>query len=134
MLDRNRAWKHDDRTIRLACENTVQLANALKLRRPGCGTGALRDFSPLYVRFGSGADITRLLSNVRFTLQSGQSADALVCPLSAKTGLKLRVHATCITRALATSSRGFAIRTPIDFATPAVRGTVGRRRVLERRG
>ena len=45
---------------------------------------------PAHVRFGSGADITRLLSNVRFTLQSGQSADTLVCPLSAKTGLKLR--------------------------------------------
>src|SRR5215813_3138377 len=43
------------------------------------------------------------------------------------------VHAICITRALATSSRGPAIRMPIDFATPAVRGTVGGRRVLERR-
>src|SRR5215472_7938971 len=28
---------------------------------------ALRDFDPTYVRFGSRADITRLLSNVRFT-------------------------------------------------------------------
>src|SRR5262249_46315294 len=34
---------------------------------------ALRDFSPVFVRFGSKADITRLLSNVRFTPQSGQT-------------------------------------------------------------
>src|SRR5262249_23622086 len=27
---------------------------------------AVRDFSPAYVRFGSGADISRLLSHVRF--------------------------------------------------------------------
>src|SRR5262245_48002694 len=33
------------------------------------GTAALRDFDPAYVRFGSGAHITRLLSNVRFTPQ-----------------------------------------------------------------
>ena len=38
---------------------------------------ALRDFNPTFVRFGSGADITRLLSNVRFTPQSGQNADIL---------------------------------------------------------
>src|SRR6516164_3046762 len=36
---------------------------------------------------GSGADITRLLSNVRFTPQSGQSADMLVCPLSANSDI-----------------------------------------------
>jgi hypothetical protein len=32
--------------------NIVRLANALKLRRQR-GTGALRDFNPAYVRFGS---------------------------------------------------------------------------------
>src|SRR5262249_43348851 len=36
-------------------------------------TAALRDFSSLYVRFGSGTDITRHLANVRFTPQSGQT-------------------------------------------------------------
>src|SRR5262249_6889140 len=37
----------------------------------------LRDVEPVYVRFGSRADTTGLLSNVRFTPQSGQSADML---------------------------------------------------------
>ena len=32
---------------------------------------AVRDFSPAYVRFGSGVDISRLLSHVRFAPQSG---------------------------------------------------------------
>jgi len=36
------------------------------------------------VRFGSEADITRHLTNVCFTPQSGQSADMLACPLSAR--------------------------------------------------
>src|SRR5215813_1932745 len=34
-------------------------------------TGALRDFRRVYDRFGSGADITCHLANVRFTPQSG---------------------------------------------------------------
>jgi hypothetical protein len=34
--------------------------------------------------FGSGADITRLLSNVRLTPESRQTADAPICPLRAK--------------------------------------------------
>src|SRR5262245_39355291 len=38
-------------------------------------------------RCGSRADITRLLSNVRSTPQSGQSADMLACPLCATSGL-----------------------------------------------
>src|SRR5262245_58080302 len=37
-------------------------------------TAALRNFSPAYVRFGSGADITCLPSHVRFTPQSGHRA------------------------------------------------------------
>ena len=36
---------------------------------------ALRDFSPLHVRFGSKADITRSPSHVRFTPESGHRAD-----------------------------------------------------------
>src|SRR5262249_55596865 len=48
---------------------------------------ALQDFDPAYVRFGSAADIAGLLSNVRFTPHSGQSADMLACPLSAESGL-----------------------------------------------
>ena len=51
------------------------------------GSAALRDFDPAYVRFGSGADITRLLSNVRFTPQSGQRGLAWICLLCAITGL-----------------------------------------------
>jgi hypothetical protein len=31
----------------------------------------MRDFSPLYVRFGSGADIARSPDNVRFAPESG---------------------------------------------------------------
>jgi hypothetical protein len=45
---------------------------------------------PAHVRYGSGADITRLLSNVRFTPVSGQSADILPCPLCAISGLTHR--------------------------------------------
>jgi len=33
----------------------------------------MRDFSPLYVRFGSAADITHRLANVRFTPESGHN-------------------------------------------------------------
>src|SRR5262249_48621666 len=47
---------------------------------------ALRDFYPVYLACGSGADITRSPSNVRFTPQSGRSADMLACPLCARTG------------------------------------------------
>src|SRR5262245_38437973 len=36
------------------------------------------------VRFGSAADITRLLSNIMFTPQSGQTRLALPCPLCAR--------------------------------------------------
>ena len=43
-----------------------------------------------YVRFGSGADITRHLANVRFTPLSGQIADIAECPLCAKSGLMHR--------------------------------------------
>jgi len=41
---------------------------------------------PLNVRFGSAADITRHLADVRFTPESGQSADMLARPLCAKSG------------------------------------------------
>src|SRR5262249_25501346 len=47
---------------------------------------ALRDLSPVNVRYGSGADITRHLANVRFTSQSGHRELSSVCPLSAKSG------------------------------------------------
>ena len=53
-------------------------------------TAALRNFNTAYLRFGSGADITRLLSNVRFTPKSGQTADVSICPLCAKSG-----HSRC---------------------------------------
>src|SRR5262245_55418432 len=38
------------------------------------------------LQVSSAPEATRLLSNVRFTPQSGQSADLLACPLSAKSG------------------------------------------------
>jgi hypothetical protein len=40
--------------------NIVRLANGLKLRRPGAWTGALRDFNPAYVRFGSNSVIAAM--------------------------------------------------------------------------
>src|SRR6516165_193682 len=54
------------------------------------GSAAVRDFNPAYVRFGSGTDITRSPSNVRFTPQSGQTADISICLLCAKSGLMHR--------------------------------------------
>src|SRR5262249_28550254 len=50
----------------------------------GCASHQKRS---LNVRFGSGADIARLLSNVRFTPQSGQIADRSLSLLCAKSGL-----------------------------------------------
>ena len=50
----------------------------------------MREFNPAYVRFGSGTDITRSPSNVRFTPQSGQTADISICLLCAKSGLMHR--------------------------------------------
>jgi hypothetical protein len=47
---------------------------------------ALRDFNPAYVRFESEADIASSRSHVRFASESGQRADMLECPLSAKSG------------------------------------------------
>src|SRR5262245_38877929 len=47
---------------------------------------ALRDFTPVFVRFGSGADITRLLSNVRFTPESRHRGFDSKCPLCANSG------------------------------------------------
>jgi hypothetical protein len=38
------------------------------------------------VRFGSKADISALVSNVRFTPESGHSRRRCLCPLSAKSG------------------------------------------------
>src|SRR5215831_14322285 len=49
-------------------------------------TAALRDFNPTFVRFGSAADIASRLGSVRFTPESGQTADISVCPLCAKSG------------------------------------------------
>ena len=57
----------------------------VRLDDPG-RPAALRDFDPAYVRFGSGADITRHPANVRFPSESGQRAHGSVCPLSAKSG------------------------------------------------
>src|SRR5262249_8336749 len=39
-----------------------------------------------HVRFGSAADITRLLNSVRFTPESGQTGEGSTCPLCAKSG------------------------------------------------
>jgi len=50
----------------------------------------VRDFSPVFVRYGSAADITRNVADVRFTPQSGQRGDMLACPLSAISGLTHR--------------------------------------------
>jgi hypothetical protein len=43
----------------------------------------MRDFSPAHVRFGSKGDITVHRCHVRFTPESGQTADISVCPLCA---------------------------------------------------
>ena len=56
---------------------------------------ALRDSGPVYVRFGSGADIIRHLASVRFTPKSGQRAKRLECPLSAKSGRTQRSKNGC---------------------------------------
>src|SRR5262249_58376488 len=48
---------------------------------------ASQRFEPANVRFGSGADITRYLADVRFDPESQQRADMLACPLCAKSGL-----------------------------------------------
>ena len=42
---------------------------------------ALRDFNPTFVRFGSGADIIRLVGNVRFAPQSGHRELASTRPV-----------------------------------------------------
>src|SRR5262249_43041036 len=49
-------------------------------------SAALRELDPVHVRFGSEA-ACRQVDHVRFTPQSGQSADMLACPLCAKSGL-----------------------------------------------
>src|SRR5262245_26951412 len=41
-------------------------STGLDISQEVTGDAALRDFEPAYVRFGSGADVTCLLSNVRF--------------------------------------------------------------------
>src|SRR5262249_42316630 len=45
----------------------------LTMREQIASGAALRDFNPAFVRFGSGADITRHLANVRFASQSGHA-------------------------------------------------------------
>src|SRR5262245_56621 len=50
-------------------------------------SAALRDLGPAYDRFGSEADLKPPPNHVRFTPQSGQSADTLACPLRAISGL-----------------------------------------------
>src|SRR5215471_774464 len=59
-------------------------STGLDISQEATGDAALQDFDPASVRFGSGADHHPSRSNVRFTPQSGQSADMLACPLSAK--------------------------------------------------
>jgi hypothetical protein len=49
-------------------------------------SAALREFSPAFVRFGSKADNLRMSKFVRFTAQSGQTADVSIYPLCAKSG------------------------------------------------
>jgi hypothetical protein len=46
----------------------------------------VRDFNPAYDRYGSKADFTRHLGQVRFTPESGHARLASKCPLSAKSG------------------------------------------------
>src|SRR5215813_3199848 len=60
----------------------------------GQETAAVRDFDLAYVRFGSGADITRSPSHVRFTPKSGQIADAWGRPLCANGDLTRRSKST----------------------------------------
>src|SRR5262249_61260191 len=84
-------------------------------------TAALRDFDPVYIRFGSGADIACLLSNGRFTPESGHHELALPCPLSAKSGCEQSQQGRrySITSSAATSSPGGTVR-------PSARSETGR--------
>src|SRR5262245_57574933 len=47
---------------------------------------ALRDFSPVYVRFGSKADAAACFGHVRFTPESGHQSARRECPLCANSG------------------------------------------------
>src|SRR5262249_16974216 len=77
-------------------------------------TAALRDFSPLNVRFGSTADIASRLGSVRFTPESGQTAHISVCALCAKSGQmhrnKRRARIVEIYSVTATDAGDFAER------------------------
>src|SRR5262249_35332284 len=76
---------------------------------------ALRDFGPTSVADGSGADVTHLLSDVRCTPQSGQTADMLACPLSARNGL---MHCSKIDRySISSSAR---MRSDSGTSSPSV--------------
>ena len=66
----------------------------------------MRDFSALYVRCGSAADIARHRANARFAPESGQRADISRCPLCAKSDLTHRSKQHCHS----STSRGPAIR------------------------
>ena len=66
------------RCLRASTERIAQPEGLLR-----CG-----NLNPVYVRFGSGADISRLLSNVRFTPESGHREPACYSRTSLK-ALKL---------------------------------------------
>ena len=46
----------------------------------------MRNFNAAFVCFGSLADIASSLGHVRFAPESGQTAEASICPLCAKSG------------------------------------------------
>jgi len=60
------------------CPGAVPASFASKLC--AASPAALQDFSPLYLRYGSAADIIRHLVDVRFIPQSGQNADTAPSP------------------------------------------------------
>src|SRR6516162_7010308 len=79
-FDDRHCWPPKTFSIAHRNRNRGSPAHCWFCRSTRCAQGKFRGWN---VRFGSGADIARLLSNVRFTPQSGQSADMLACPLCA---------------------------------------------------
>jgi len=79
---------------------------------------------PALVRYGSGADIARLFTNVRFPPESGQLADKSICPLCANSD-RMRCSKNSATRS--PRRRGRAPRTEFQVRAPS-RSFVGERK------
>ena len=88
-------------------------------RKNGAGPIALRGSNTPHVRFGSGADIARLFTNVRFPPESGQKADVSGCPLCAKSGHSHRSKKARYSRAVRQKEARHAVTarsTPVHYS------------------